>query len=140
MKIRCRAIIIIDNKLIVIKRVKPERIYYVFPGGGLEPNETPEECVMREVFEEIGINIGVKVMIDKIKFNNDIEYFYLCSYLSGIIGSGKGNEFKCDPRIKGHYKVLCLPINKLGEYNIQPEKMKINLNKNWEKWKRLYYQ
>ena len=33
--------------------------YYTFPGGGLEEGETLEECAIREVKEEFGINVKV---------------------------------------------------------------------------------
>lgn len=30
---------------------------WVFPGGGLEPGETPIDCIIREVFEETGLSV-----------------------------------------------------------------------------------
>lgn len=30
---------------------------WVFPGGGLEPGETPMDCIIREVFEETGLSV-----------------------------------------------------------------------------------
>lgn len=56
-KIRCGAIIIKDNKILLIKRVKPDRTYWVFPGGGIEQGETVEEGLEREVYEETGLVI-----------------------------------------------------------------------------------
>ncbi|WP_084737619.1 NUDIX hydrolase [Nocardiopsis flavescens] len=42
-----------DGKVLVIKRADDGR--WVPPGGILELKETPEQCVIREVFEETGI-------------------------------------------------------------------------------------
>ena len=33
---------------------------YCFPGGGIEPGESPEEAVVRELQEEIGIRVSVQ--------------------------------------------------------------------------------
>ncbi|WP_304452650.1 NUDIX hydrolase [Nocardiopsis sp. YSL2] len=42
-----------DGKVLVIKRADDGR--WVPPGGVLELDETPEQCVVREVWEETGI-------------------------------------------------------------------------------------
>ncbi|WP_174545768.1 NUDIX hydrolase [Nocardiopsis dassonvillei] len=42
-----------DGKVLVIKRTDDGR--WVPPGGVLELNETPEQCVVREVREETGV-------------------------------------------------------------------------------------
>ena len=54
-RIRARAIIINNGKLVSMYREREGRRFYTFPGGGMEGNETEEECVKREVFEEFGL-------------------------------------------------------------------------------------
>jgi len=50
-----------DEKLVVYLRDdKPEIKFpglWDFPGGGREGNETPTECIVREVMEEFGIKL-----------------------------------------------------------------------------------
>ena len=41
-----RSIIIRENKVAMVHSIKYD--YYKFPGGGIEPGETPEQCVLRE--------------------------------------------------------------------------------------------
>ena len=61
-----RAIIIKDNKIAMVYSKKYD--YYKFPGGGIKSNETNEETLIREVKEEVGL----EVIKDSIK-----EYGYV---------------------------------------------------------------
>jgi 8-oxo-dGTP diphosphatase len=59
-KLRARAVIIHQDRVLVIKRTKPEQeAYWVFPGGGVDDGETPEQAVQRECHEELGVDIRV---------------------------------------------------------------------------------
>ena len=64
---RCGAFIIRDGKILLIKRIKPDRTYWVFPGGGKRPGETEEECTRREVYEEVGLKA------DKVEFGVSLK-------------------------------------------------------------------
>ena len=58
-----------DNKLLMIQRDDKPGLRYAglwdFPGGAREENETPEECVTREVNEELGIVLNPEQIIWK---------------------------------------------------------------------------
>ncbi len=67
-----------------------------FPGGELEDGETPEECAVRETWEEIGIprdRIKVISPLDTIyTYSNFVMYCYL-----GIIDEGDLKKLKLNP-------------------------------------------
>lgn len=56
-----------DNEVLVIKRDDKPGLRYAnmwdFPGGQRENNETPFECVAREVQEELGIKLNPESII-----------------------------------------------------------------------------
>ena len=57
----CKIALICDDKLLTILRDDISTIpwpnMWELPGGGREGEETPFECVQREVFEELGLNL-----------------------------------------------------------------------------------
>lgn len=53
---RSAAIILRDGKILMEKVFYFGREFYVLPGGGVEPGETPEETVLRELKEECGVD------------------------------------------------------------------------------------
>jgi 8-oxo-dGTP pyrophosphatase MutT (NUDIX family) len=51
----------------MVQHWSPDRsdLFWCFPGGRLEPGETPEEAVRREVLEETGLVLaGVRLVLD----------------------------------------------------------------------------
>ncbi len=46
-----------DGKYLVIQRSEfvPAPLLYSFPGGGIEPGETPQQALIREFTEELGV-------------------------------------------------------------------------------------
>lgn len=52
--VRCRAVILHEGKLLVVKH-RNNKPHYALPGGHLEPGEGIEECLKREIEEELGI-------------------------------------------------------------------------------------
>lgn len=85
------AIIVLDNKILAVQRAKNMSLplKWEFPGGKLEPNETEQDCIKREIKEELNIEIEVKNRLTPSYFeypNIIIELIpYLAQYLSGEI-------------------------------------------------------
>ena len=109
---------------------KPYGEYYVIPGGGLEENETIEECVVREIEEEAGIQVEVLEKIFEEEIDGQIAgFYYRCKYLSGVIGTGKGPEFSDDPNYKhrGTYEIEIIPKTEIKNIRLIPEGLKEKL-------------
>lgn len=76
-----RGIIIKDNKLAVLQRVKDGWEYCMFPGGGLEKNESFEKCVERELMEEFGIVVKARKKIYAYERKDKIEGFFVLDWI-----------------------------------------------------------
>lgn len=60
--IKVSAGVLIDNgKVLITRRASKENFAggWEFPGGKLEPGETPQECLSRELKEELDIDVAV---------------------------------------------------------------------------------
>ncbi|MDX2643715.1 NUDIX hydrolase [Streptomyces sp. PA03-1a] len=53
---RAGAVIIRDGRMLLIRYRHRRGDYYEIPGGGVEPGETPETAVLRELAEETGLS------------------------------------------------------------------------------------
>jgi len=81
-------LILKNNKLLCIiqdKDIYKDHIWV--PSGHLEPNETPEEAVVREVKEETGLDVKVKKLIMRVEFNPMRGYFYFCDIIGGKLST-----------------------------------------------------
>lgn len=81
---RARALILKDDKILMIQRLRVDSEYYVLPGGHLEDGELPEITVMREVKEETSLEVKLVKKLESITDKDGtIHHIYLCEYISG---------------------------------------------------------
>lgn len=129
MKIRVRAVIIENGQVLLIKRTKEDLVYRVIPGGGVEENETKEDALKRECEEELGVAVEVGASIlelpsGKPEISGQMEYFYLCRIVSGVLGTGSGPEFQENFSYIGSYDIEWRKIEDLPTIDLKPEEIK----------------
>lgn len=112
MRVSSRCVLIENDKVLLIYREKNDRIYYVFPGGGVEAGETNEECLIRECREELGIEINIIKQLYEVKGKDFLQHFFLIERVSGEIGSGDANEYDIN-RVGGLQRPVFIDINEL---------------------------
>lgn len=116
---RARAIVIIDNKIVTMYREKEGRVYYTFPGGGMEETETEVDCVKREVLEEFGMVVEPIKKVYSYENEISVEHFYIAKHVSGEFGSGEGEEFQAD-RNRGVYIPKMVEIKDIPNIPLMP--------------------
>ena len=64
------AMVDIDNKVLIAQRQKDKFManYWEFPGGKLEDDELPNQCLVREIKEELRIEIEIEKKFKTIFF------------------------------------------------------------------------
>lgn len=126
---RGAAIIAQGDKIILMRRErgfgKNKQIYYTIPGGGREEGEKIEETAIREIKEELGIDIKIKKLMYKLNTYMRMQYIFLGEYVSGILGTGEGEEYEEENYKKyGKYIPQVVSFEKLKKIKLVPETLK----------------
>ena len=105
--IRYQAAIVQDNKIFLIKHseVKSGRSYWVLPGGGIEADETEEECVLREVREETNLEVEIKRLLADEPRPTDSVYQSFKTYFCEPIRGKASPGYEPEPEVAGFYSI-----------------------------------
>jgi 8-oxo-dGTP diphosphatase len=94
------AIILFDDKILVTQRSEQMKLplKWEFPGGKLEINESVEECIIREIKEEINIEVAItRKMSNSIFDYGDFKINlipFVADYVSGKIILSEHRAYK----------------------------------------------
>lgn len=101
-----------DQGYILIARRKPELNNagkWEFPGGKLLVGESPDDCLKREIKEEMGIDIAVKSPFHLVNFSYEEKAILLIGYFCEFLGG----QWK----LLDHDQVLWVERENLVEYD-----------------------
>ena len=131
MKVTC-AIIINQGKILVVQNgpASDHPHQWEFPGGKIDIDETPEECISREIMEELGTGISILKKMHVVQWEYGFKKIELIPFLCAIkTGDIKLTEhvqflwknFESLPGVdfsEADYELIKLPANKkiLEEY------------------------
>jgi ADP-ribose pyrophosphatase YjhB (NUDIX family) len=122
--IRVAGIVLKGEGILLMHRINKGKEYFVFPGGGVEDEETTEETVLRELHEETSTKVRVKKLLYHHHIIGEVadsdQYFYLCDYVSGDIKLGNSNESRDMEKGENFYEPIWLPIGELGKTLVYP--------------------
>lgn len=119
--IAMRARVIIYNPdltaILLIHRQKKQRNYWVVPGGGAKRSETPRETAIREINEELQIELTPAQL--RQLFVIDDEYFFLTDLRQKAVPdiSGEEKERSTNTNV---YRPAWVSLSELLKINLMP--------------------
>jgi len=119
------------GQLLITRRRAQDHLggLWEFPGGKREPHESFEDCLRRELKEELGIEVDVREVFDAITYDYPGKSVYLRFY-------------RClwrrhEPRALGCHALAWVTASQLAEYKFPPadERLVQKLQAAAELWK-----
>ena len=89
---------------------------YELPAGLIDNNDDIISTVKRELKEELNIEVDIEKYLFNIENEKNIEYFYLCKYLSGNF-TLNGEELE-RMNEDNYYEPTFIPISDIEKYDI----------------------
>ncbi|MGQ1911314.1 (deoxy)nucleoside triphosphate pyrophosphohydrolase [Marinifilum sp. RC60d5] len=108
------AIIRKGNKILAAQRSHADELSgkWEFPGGKIEANESPEECIVRELNEEFGINTKVSGYLGESVYDYENKLIFLKAfYVEHISG---------EYQIRVHENIRWIKISELKNIDWAP--------------------
>lgn len=110
----CVALIDADDRILIAKRPEGKAMagLWEFPGGKIESGETPEESLVRELKEELGIETKGSCLAPFTFASHSYDDFnlimllYVCRKWQGYPQGAEGQELKW------------IPANRLSQYDM----------------------
>ena len=122
-----RAIVIKDNKLLVMHRNKFGHEYYTLVGGGVKAGETPEHALVREVREETGLQAthARHVFTEEAGDPYGLQLVFLCVCDDGEVAlSPHSEEAHINAMGRNLHTPMWLPLSELPQVVFRSTKLK----------------
>lgn len=111
------AIIMDQDTVLIAQKESTHKLagLWEFPGGKIEPGETPEACLERELEEEMGVKIEITGFFADYTYSLQTSVLHLNGYKARITeGTITLHE---------HDAARWVPVSKLADYDFVPSDM-----------------
>lgn len=110
------ALIDVDGRVLIAKRPEGKKLagLWEFPGGKVEPGERPEQALIRELKEELNIDVKESCLAPFVFASHAYDSFhllmplYLCRRWDGVVAA------------REHDALAWVKPNKLSDYPMPP--------------------
>ena len=123
MRGRAAALIIKEGGLLLVYRKNKGDEYYVLPGGGVKPGETPAQAVVREMKEEAGVDIQVgKLLWERLDEKMGQHQYYFRVEIVGEEQPTWREEYK--QKTDNEYRFEWVFLGELSKITLHPQEVK----------------
>ncbi|MCC6150699.1 MAG: NUDIX domain-containing protein [Planctomycetes bacterium] len=133
-RLGARAVIVREDKVLLLRAQEPSRSYYFLPGGHVQHGERLQDAVLREVKEETGLEtaivraLGVREFIasrhKRLAQNVPTTHHVVAViFLCRVVGSGEGH-FSCDAGATGVTGMEWVPLCNVARIEVHPPHLK----------------
>lgn len=109
--VRYQGAILQDSNILLIQHREHAggRSYWVLPGGGREEGETEEQCVLREMKEETGLDVCIeRLLLDEPAPAGDTTYQRRKTYQCRIVAGEPQPGYEPEPEVSARYGIAAV--------------------------------
>jgi 8-oxo-dGTP diphosphatase len=120
MNIGVRGIITTVDRVLLCQNTGNKEVFWCLPGGGLEENETLQECLQRELREEFGIISSIGKLL--VLHESLIDRALAIQFFFHVHLNQENNGVNPEKASHGHEiaEFDFLPIKKVAQTNLKP--------------------
>ena len=128
-----------NDAILLIHRLKNGRDYWVIPGGGAKGNETPVETAIREINEELSIQLKPAALNQLFEYKSQENEHFFYAEISFIAAPEISGEEKERSNNANVYQLDWVAVKDLAQINLMPPKVACKIiNLIWLIWQKSY--
>lgn len=119
---RAGVVIMKDNAILLLHRIKNNQEYYCIPGGHVESGESFEEAAVREIFEETTLRVTLKKLLITLDNQGRKEQYFLADTFTGIARLSGPEAIRNSK--KNSYQLVWVDSQKIKDLLLYPTALK----------------